>query len=149
MNVHLWLRLKPRSVAAIIAAACVASALHATAQDKPAPPETSAPAAAPANPAAFTYDVVSIKPVNVGMSFTMSANFTVDGLTFRAFTVGDFLRNAFIISIPDQLVGLPDWANRSGGEAAIVSTLTQRWMKRPLPRTRTSPDNSSRTPGKQ
>lgn len=88
------------------------------AQDKPTPPETSAPTASfanPANPATFTYDVVSFKPANVGMNFTMSGHPTPDGLTFRAFGISDYIRMAFPISISDQLVGLPDWADTSRG----------------------------------
>lgn len=114
---------QPYRTLIVIAAACFALTLPANAQEKPTPPETPAPAAAPANPASsanpasFTYDVVSIKPVSVGMSFRMSVNFTPDGLTFRAFTVADFVRNAFPISTPDQLVGLPDWADARGGAA--------------------------------
>jgi len=108
----------------LTAAGFLALCLSTYSQDKPAPPETSAPAAAapnsanapsPANSVSFAYDVVSIKPVKVGMTVTMSGHPLPDGLTFRGFGISDFIRMAFPVTISNQIVGLPEWADTSRG----------------------------------
>jgi uncharacterized protein (TIGR03435 family) len=116
MNLHASLQPKIRRTVTLIVAACVPLTLPAAAQEKPTPPETSAPASAPtnpANPAAFSYDVVSIKPFKMGPDSPMMFNSTADGLLYRGTDLMSLLMNAFPTQRPDQLSGLPDWANPS------------------------------------
>jgi uncharacterized protein (TIGR03435 family) len=113
-------------------AACLLAAL-ASAQEKlsvpastpptstaPTPPAStnSAKAASPANsvvvadPAAFSYEVVSIKPYkqsDAGMS--MSWRSTEDGFSAQGTSLKQLLFNTFPIIMGDQLVGLPPWAD--------------------------------------
>jgi len=102
----------------LTAAGFLALCLSSYSQDKPAPPETSAPAAdapdsvaSPASPASFAYDVVSIKPFKPGVPG--SVNSSADGLEYRGVGLLELLINAFPTLTLDQLVGVPDWADAS------------------------------------
>jgi uncharacterized protein (TIGR03435 family) len=108
--------LRPQRAPVLLLASCLALTLSALAQEKPAPPETPAPAAgastSSANPAAFTYDVVSIKPYkqsDAGMSMWWRT--TPDGFSCQGFDLANLIRNAYNIVMDDQLTGLPPWAN--------------------------------------
>ncbi len=113
MNVYASLEFKSQRVVILVAATCFAFGQSATAQDKPAPPETSAPAAAPANPPSFAYDVVSIKPFKIGPGTPIEYNSSADGLSYRGVDLLGLMINAFPTQRPDQISGLPDWANPS------------------------------------
>ncbi|MGD0912440.1 MAG: TIGR03435 family protein [Terracidiphilus sp.] len=105
MNSFLFFLPKSRHAAQIIAAAFLAFTLSAIAQDKPAPANS-------ANTAAFAFDIVSIKPYKqTGDGVSMWMNTTPDGFSSRGFSLKSFLFNAFPIVMPDQLVGLPPWAD--------------------------------------
>jgi uncharacterized protein (TIGR03435 family) len=101
-------------------AACFPLTLPAAAQDNPTTPAPSTPAS-PANPAssaptldpaAFSYEVVSIKPykqTEAGMFMWTSFNpdsFSCQGCSFKS-----LMFNAFPIVMPEQLVGGPSWAD--------------------------------------
>ena len=112
--------LRPSTALIIIAAISLALSQSALSQDKPAPPAPSTPATATtnsanpannANSAAFTYEVVSIKPYKqTGDGVSMWMNTTPDGFSSRGFDLKSLLFNAFPIVTEDQLVGLPSWA---------------------------------------
>lgn len=94
----------------LIILAAIGLALFAPAQEKPTPPETPAPI--PTNPAAFTYEVVSIKlykQTDAGMSMWMSSS--KNGFSSKGFPLTNLLFNAFPIVMKDQLAGLPSWAD--------------------------------------
>ena len=95
-------------------AACAINCAQAFGQDKPAAPAAASAdsASTSANPAAYTYDVVSIKlykAPDAGMSMYM--NTTKDGFISRGFAVQNLIFNAFPIITLDQVIGLPEWAN--------------------------------------
>lgn len=96
----------PTCRAVAIIAACLPLTLPA--QEKPTPPETSAPTAAPAIPSSFSYEVVSIKPIKIepGMSFAGGGT-TLDGFSAQVVDLQSLLFDAFPILTNDQLVGLP------------------------------------------
>ena len=115
MNAMNWRRRASYRTAIITAAFCFATYGHVAAQDKPSAPASTAPAAsAPANsanPAAFTYDVVSIKPYKApDAGISMYMNSTKDGFTSRGFPVQNLIFNAFPVVTLDQVIGLPAWA---------------------------------------
>jgi uncharacterized protein (TIGR03435 family) len=113
MNLITFLPLKSRRAFILNVAACLLLTLPE--QEKPTPPETSAPAA---NPASFAYDVVSIKPYKPEPGAIRSANGTPDSLSYRGTGLIVLLINAFPTLTLDQLVGVPDWAmaSRTGDE---------------------------------
>jgi len=102
---------------ALICSVCIAPAF---AQDKsPAPAVPAAAAqtspagsAGTADPAAFSYEVVSIKPYkqsDAGMSMWWRT--TPDGFSSQGFDLANLIRDAYDIVMDDQLTGLPPWAN--------------------------------------
>jgi uncharacterized protein (TIGR03435 family) len=94
--------------------AILALTLPAAAQEKPTPPETPAPTPTnSANPAAFAYDVVSIKPFKMEPGVPLSVGSTADGLSYHGVDLMGLMINAFPTQMPDQISGLPDWANAS------------------------------------
>jgi uncharacterized protein (TIGR03435 family) len=102
------LRLQRLRCFLIVIAACLSIAPSAPAQDKPVPPSP----ANSVNPAPFAFDIVSIKPYKqTGDGVSMWMNSTPDGFSSRGFSLKRFLFNAFPIVMPDQLVGLPSWAD--------------------------------------
>jgi uncharacterized protein (TIGR03435 family) len=102
---------------ALICSVCTAPAFAQDKSPAPAVPATAAqtsPAgsADTANPAAFSYEVVSIKPYkqsDAGMSMWWRT--TPDGFSSQGFDLADLIRDAYDIVMDDQLTGLPPWAN--------------------------------------
>jgi len=106
--------LHPRLAVLLIAAAFLP--VIASAQDRPIPLAASTNPAAPANPAAFTYDVVSIKPSKQGGAGTaMQWGPTPDGFSGHSVDLGGLIFSAYPILTSSQIIGLPDWAGSSTG----------------------------------
>jgi uncharacterized protein (TIGR03435 family) len=98
------LPLKSRRAFILIAAACFAPSFSAFAQDKPVTPSP-APASS-ANPAAFSYDVVSIKPIKLEPGMSLGTSISDDGFTSRPDSLMSLIFQAYPILTSDQIVGL-------------------------------------------
>ena len=120
-----------RHCSLIVIAACLALTLPATAQEKPAPPETSTPATSPANPASFSYDVVSIRP-HAQSSNSMSQAID-NGISQHDTILMVLVMEAYNLAMPDQIVGLPSWADsdRYDVEAKMDEQTTAALQKLP------------------
>jgi len=112
MNVSVSLPFKLRRAFVQFAAACFSIILSASAQDKPATPATSAPAvSAPANsanPAAFSYEVISVKPYKVDTSTRISifTRVTANGFSAQGMDLLGLVMNAYPVLTADQIIGL-------------------------------------------
>ncbi len=102
-------------------AVCLALCLPVLSQNSSVPansppaasaPTNSASTANPSNPAAFTYEVVSIKPYKASdAGISMWWRTTPDGFSAEGFDLANLIHNAYNIVMDDQLTGLPPWAN--------------------------------------
>jgi uncharacterized protein (TIGR03435 family) len=85
----------------VFASTCFPLILPASAQDNP----PAAPASS-ANPAAFSYDVVSIKPIKLEPGMSLGTSISDDGFTSHPDSLMSLIFQAYPILTSDQIVGL-------------------------------------------
>jgi uncharacterized protein (TIGR03435 family) len=84
-----------------------AFAIAALGQTSAALGQTSAPTPQRSQPAAFSYDAVTIKPDDTGHGFF---NLTPDSFSMGGMPAWVLIRSAYGVLLEDQVTGLPEWA---------------------------------------